>query len=388
MKSVAGAQISPDGRYVAYTVQQANWDENDFYTQIWIAMPATGERYQLTSGKKSSSGAQWSPDSRRLAFTSDRDGKRQIYLISPAGGEAAQLTAEENGVGAIAWSPDGSAIAFTSSGPDAKARKDRKEKYGDFEIVGGDYTMNHLWLVKLPAELPADPKKLPKPEALTKGDEFSVGAFSWSPDGKRIAFSATPRSRPRLRRYRDALRARPGRPACQEAARIRRPQRQPQVVARRQRDRLHHLQRRAVLLLRQPLPGRDSRRGRPAAPAHQGVRRRPEPARLGTGRHLFRRHAEDRRPPLPHRSRHPRHPPHQRARCLPRHRRVLHQGSPHPGRHRRRAQSLPRNLRLLRLRFRAADTSPTSPRSTRISASPRAKWCSGNPRTARPSKAS
>ena len=55
MKSVAGAQISPDGRFVAYTVQQANWDENDFYTQIWIAMPYTGERYQLTSGKKSSS---------------------------------------------------------------------------------------------------------------------------------------------------------------------------------------------------------------------------------------------------------------------------------------------------------------------------------------------
>jgi dipeptidyl aminopeptidase/acylaminoacyl peptidase len=191
MKSVAGAQISPDGRFVAYTVQQANWDENDFYTQIWIAMPYTGERYQLTSGKKSSSGAQWSPDSRRLAFTSDRDGKRQIYLISSAGGEATALTAEENGVGSIAWSPDGTAIAFTSSGPDAKARKDRKEKFGDFEIVGGDYNMNHLWLLKLPTELPNDPKKLPKPEPLTKGDGFSVGAFSWSPDGKRIAFSAS-----------------------------------------------------------------------------------------------------------------------------------------------------------------------------------------------------
>src|ERR1039458_8254874 len=76
MKSVSGAQISPDGRYVAYTVQQANWDENDFYTQIWIAAPATGERYQLTSGKKSSSGAQWSPDSRRLAFTSRSEERR------------------------------------------------------------------------------------------------------------------------------------------------------------------------------------------------------------------------------------------------------------------------------------------------------------------------
>src|SRR5581483_12403543 len=63
MKSVGGAQISPDGRYVAYTVQQANWDDNEFATQIWIAVPATGERYQLTSGKKSSSGPVWAPDS-------------------------------------------------------------------------------------------------------------------------------------------------------------------------------------------------------------------------------------------------------------------------------------------------------------------------------------
>src|SRR5206468_8444999 len=133
----AGAQISPDGRYVAYTVQQANWDENDFVTQIWIVQTATGERYQLTSGKKSSGGPQWSPDSRRIAFTSDRDGKRQVYLIPPAGGEAVQLTAEEGGVGSIAWSPDGASIAFTSSGPEAKAKKDRKEKYGEFEIIGG-----------------------------------------------------------------------------------------------------------------------------------------------------------------------------------------------------------------------------------------------------------
>jgi dipeptidyl aminopeptidase/acylaminoacyl peptidase len=192
MKSVSGAQISPDGRYVAYSVTQTNWDDDDFVSQIWIAVTATGERYQLTSGKKASTGPQWSPDSRRLAFTSERDGKRQIYVIAPAGGESAQLTAEDNGVGigAIAWSPDGASIAFTSTGPESKAKKDRKEKYGDFEIIGGDYAMNHLWLVKVPAEISSDAKKLPKAEPLTKGDQFSVGGFSWSPDGKRIAFSA------------------------------------------------------------------------------------------------------------------------------------------------------------------------------------------------------
>src|ERR1700722_11105216 len=151
MKSVSGAQSSSDGRYVAYSVTQTDWDGDDFVSQIWIAVIATGERYQLTSGKKAATGPQCAPDSRRLAFTSDRDGKRQSYIISPAGGEAAQLTAEETGVGAIAWSPDGASIAFTSSGPESKAMKDRKDKYGDFAIIGGDYDMNHLWLVKVPA---------------------------------------------------------------------------------------------------------------------------------------------------------------------------------------------------------------------------------------------
>ncbi len=191
MKSAGGAQISPDGRYVAYTVQQANWDENEFVTQIWLANTATGDRIQLTAGKKSSGQPQWSPDSRRLAFTSSRDGKSQIYVISATGGEAAQLTNEENGVGGIGWSPDGASIAFTSTGPDPKPAKDRKDKYGEFEIVGGDYHMSHLWLIKLPAEIPPDIKKLPKAEPLTKGEQFSVGGFAWSPDSKRIAFSAS-----------------------------------------------------------------------------------------------------------------------------------------------------------------------------------------------------
>ncbi|HTX34116.1 MAG TPA: S9 family peptidase [Bryobacteraceae bacterium] len=191
MKSVAGAQISPDGRYVAYIVNQTNWDDDEFVQQIWIAVPSTGQRYQLTAGKKNSNAPQWAPDSRRLAFLSDREGKRQIYLIAPGGGEAVELTNEDNGVGAMSWAPDGSAIVFTSTGPDAKAKKDRKERYGDFEIIGGDYVMTHLWRVKVPAELPADVKQLPKAEALTKGTDFSVSSFACSPDGKRIAFSAT-----------------------------------------------------------------------------------------------------------------------------------------------------------------------------------------------------
>jgi dipeptidyl aminopeptidase/acylaminoacyl peptidase len=186
LKTASAPRISPDGRYVAYLVQEADWDENTFKTEIWLAMRATGEHYQLTKGKKSSTNPDWSPDGKLLAFVSDRDGKRQIYVISPTGGEATQLTSAEAGVANFRWSPDGSAIAYSAPEPESKARKDRKEKYGEFEIVKGDYTMSHLWVVKLPA----DPKEKPKPERLTEGIAFTVTDLAWSPDSKRIAFSA------------------------------------------------------------------------------------------------------------------------------------------------------------------------------------------------------
>lgn len=189
LKSAAGPRISPDGRYVAYSVQETNWDDNAFETELWIAVIATGERYQLTNAKKSSSAPRWAPDSKRLAFISDRDGKRQLYLIAPAGGEAAQLTSFETGVSAFDWSPDGRRIAFTASEAESKSRKERKEKYGEFEVVKSDYTYTHLWTIDVPPD-----GKLQKadPARLTEGTGFSVGGFEWSPDSKRIAFSATP----------------------------------------------------------------------------------------------------------------------------------------------------------------------------------------------------
>jgi len=188
MKNVANPRVSPDGRLVAYQVQETNWEENAFENEIWIAVIATGERYQLTNAKKSSTGPQWSSDSKRLAFVSDRDGKRQLYVIAPRGGEAVQLTSLETGINAFAWSPDDRHIAFTAAEPESKARKERKEKYGEFEIVRGDYVMTHLWMI----DVADDGKgKKPEPVRLTEGTAFNVGGFNWSPDSTRLAFSAT-----------------------------------------------------------------------------------------------------------------------------------------------------------------------------------------------------
>ncbi|HEY6401854.1 MAG TPA: DPP IV N-terminal domain-containing protein, partial [Blastocatellia bacterium] len=187
-KLLGGAQISPDGKYVAYTVSETDWKQDAFVNQIWLANTATGKTFQLTRGEKPAGNPQWSPSGEWLAFTSDRiGGKNQIFVIYPDGGEAAQLTKAENGVNNFAWSRDGKRIAFTTSDADQKATKERKDHLGDFEVVRNEYNHSHLWSFDVAEAL----KEPVAGTQRTRGKEFSVTSFSWSPNGKLIAFSAT-----------------------------------------------------------------------------------------------------------------------------------------------------------------------------------------------------
>src|SRR5262245_49374388 len=187
VKSLGGAQISPDGKYVAYTVNETDWKQDAFVTQIWLANTATGKTIQITRGEKSAGNPQWSPDSQWLAFTSNRIGdKNQIFVIPPDGGEAVQLTKSENGVNGFAWSMDGRRIAFTASDADSKAAKERQDHLGGFEVVRKEYAFSHLWTFDVAEALKAPVTGVQR----TRGKDFNVTSFSWSPDGKLIAFSA------------------------------------------------------------------------------------------------------------------------------------------------------------------------------------------------------
>ena len=207
MKNVSNAQISPDGKFVAYSIQEVDWKENAYVSQIWIANVETGAIFQLTQGKKSSENPQWAPDGRWLAFASERElvsssgppagdkqetklGARQIWLISPYGGEAWTLTRHETSVGGFRWSRDGKQMAFTAPVAETKAMKDRKEKYSDYEVFEEDFAQNQLWVVDVAeAEATLSPVKA-KP--ITTDPTLNVGGFSWSPDSTHIAFQATP----------------------------------------------------------------------------------------------------------------------------------------------------------------------------------------------------
>src|SRR5260221_1932484 len=188
IKSVGGAQISPDGKWVAYTVGFGDFKQDAFINQIWLAQTESGRTFQLTRGEKSSTNPRWSPDGQWLAFLSNRqEDKNQIFLINPLGGEAQLVTKSETAIGNFAWSEDGKTIAYTATEPTAQRTKDRKDYLDDYDVVREGYNYVHLWTIDVPEAM----KTPTVGKQRTKKKDFSVDSFSWSPDGSSIVFGAT-----------------------------------------------------------------------------------------------------------------------------------------------------------------------------------------------------
>jgi Tol biopolymer transport system component len=97
---------SPDGRRVAYTSDRAG------NSDIWVQALADPTPIRVTSSSAHEWQPDWSPDGRWLAFRSERDGGG-LYVISPRGG--AERRVAEFGY-RPRWSPDGSRILFSNSG--------------------------------------------------------------------------------------------------------------------------------------------------------------------------------------------------------------------------------------------------------------------------------
>ncbi len=188
LESAGNPVISPDGRHVAYTVRNADWKENRFRTEIYLAREGEAPVQLTRAAKGNSTSPRWSPDGEWLAFVSDRADKQQVYLIRPRGGEAMQVTWAKDGVGDFRWAPDGKRIAYTATEPEDDWATKRKSLYGDFAVEGAEYRQSHLWVTEVdPLTWSPDSTKRPTPTRLTEGKDFTVSNFAWSPDGTRLA---------------------------------------------------------------------------------------------------------------------------------------------------------------------------------------------------------
>ena len=207
MHRLSEPQISPDGKWVAYTVATPDMDANRNVTNIWLVSTASGAPTQLSQSGHDSSPV-WSPDGSTIAFLSSRSGEAQVYLLSLEGGEAQRLTKLSTGAGLVKWSPGGKTIAFTSSVyPDCKddecnQKRDEEKEKNKVKAHVAEHLLYRHWTHWNEGKrshlfvIPADGSTAPRD--LTPGADFDVppderggpGDINFSPDSKEICFTA------------------------------------------------------------------------------------------------------------------------------------------------------------------------------------------------------
>lgn len=106
LRVVEDVEISPDGNRIVYELTRIDVAQDRYERDLWLIEGENEPRPFVTAAGDDSQ-PRWSPDGRRLAFVSTRQGRPQVFVLEMSGGEAWRLTDEPTGVSAFAWAPDG-----------------------------------------------------------------------------------------------------------------------------------------------------------------------------------------------------------------------------------------------------------------------------------------
>jgi len=202
---ISEPQISPDGKLVAFTVQTIDLPQNAKPKRIYVVPVAGGAPRPIASEGTSNERPRWSPDSKQIAFISNRGGSAQIWLMNADGSQPRQLTNLATEAGGILFSPNGKKLVFTSEVypdcPDDACNRTRIEDEKNNKVKARAYTTllyrhwttwqgprrSHLMAVDVEGGVVKD---------LTPGNRsvppFSLGGpddYAISPDSAEVAYA-------------------------------------------------------------------------------------------------------------------------------------------------------------------------------------------------------
>jgi dipeptidyl aminopeptidase/acylaminoacyl peptidase len=219
MKRVSAPVVSPDGRWVVFTVLEPTYEQDKEVSDLWL-VPADGSAppRRLTNTRAPEKGVVWSPDSHAIAFATKREGDEaeQIYILDLVrGGEARRLTNLSTGALNPQWRPDGRAILFESSVyPNAlddeankkiaaarKARKYNVRVYEHFPVRYWNRWLDDCQPTIMVQSLEEGSKARDILSATTLAQTPGFSGVEgetavsldpiWSPDGREVIFAAT-----------------------------------------------------------------------------------------------------------------------------------------------------------------------------------------------------
>jgi dipeptidyl aminopeptidase/acylaminoacyl peptidase len=217
LKRVGAPVPSPDGKWVVFDCEDVDLAANTKISHLWIVPASGGESRRLNPTPNHEERPRFSPDGKRLIWTSKATDPTQIWMCdfdSERGqlvGRPHQVTSISTGADGAIWSPDGKNIVFVSAVyPDCKddtCNKQRDEELKKSKVKAKifsrlfyrhwnaftEFKRSHLFVVGADA----DASQPNAARDITPGDHdvppFNLGGqdmYAISPDGQEVAYTS------------------------------------------------------------------------------------------------------------------------------------------------------------------------------------------------------